>query len=287
MIAGLEEISQRDAEASATRSSTSCLPRDRDVAMVFQSYALYPHMTVRDNISFGLKLRKMPKAEIETRVQDAARILGLTDLLDRKPKQLSGGQRQRVAMGRSIVRQPAVFLFDEPLSNLDAKLRVQMRAEIAQLHRRLGTTTVYVTHDQVEAMTLAKHIVVMNKGVVQQVGEPLELYRDPVEYFCGRLYRQPVDELLFDVTRQRRPEWLSRRAEACGVRCPSRLQAVSRQGRAPGAGAGHSSRTYVRGEGRGRHGGHVERSMFSSRSGPRSTRWGGSKEQSVDRHARP
>ncbi|MEL7372417.1 MAG: sn-glycerol-3-phosphate ABC transporter ATP-binding protein UgpC, partial [Myxococcota bacterium] len=190
MIAGLEEITEgtmRIGDDVVNKLS----PRDRDVAMVFQSYALYPHMTVRDNISFGLKLRKMPKEEIDSRVNDAARILGLDDLLERKPKQLSGGQRQRVAMGRSIVRQPAVFLFDEPLSNLDAKLRVQMRAEIAQLHQRLGTTTVYVTHDQVEAMTLAKHIVVMNKGVVQQVGAPLELYRDPANTFVAGFIGSP------------------------------------------------------------------------------------------------
>ncbi|CAN0574679.1 unnamed protein product, partial [Laminaria digitata] len=153
MIAGLEEISEGTLKIDG-KVVNKLSPRDRDVAMVFQSYALYPHMTVRENISFGLKLRKMPQAEIDARVSDAAAILGLEDLLERKPRAMSGGQRQRVAMGRAIVRQPAVFLFDEPLSNLDAKLRVQMRAEIAKLHRRLGTTTVYVTHDQVEAMTL-------------------------------------------------------------------------------------------------------------------------------------
>jgi multiple sugar transport system ATP-binding protein len=167
-------------------------PRDRDVAMVFQSYALYPHMTVRENISFGLTLRKMPKGEIDKRVDQAASILELRELLERKPKQLSGGQRQRVAMGRAIVRQPEVFLFDEPLSNLDAKLRVQMRAEIAKLHQRLGTTTIYVTHDQVEAMTLAKHIVVMNLGVVQQVGAPLELYRAPANLFVAGFIGSPA-----------------------------------------------------------------------------------------------
>ncbi len=214
MIAGLEDIS-----AGTLRIGENVVndlsPRDRDVAMVFQSYALYPHMTVRDNISFGLKLRKMPKSEIDARVDDAARILGLDDLLDRKPKQLSGGQRQRVAMGRAIVRQPAVFLFDEPLSNLDAKLRVQMRAEIAQLHQRLGTTTVYVTHDQVEAMTLAKHIVVMNKGVVQQVGAPLELYRDPANTFVAGFIGSPSMNL-FDVTVSADGRFL----EGRGVRCP-------------------------------------------------------------------
>jgi multiple sugar transport system ATP-binding protein len=166
--------------------------------MVFQSYALYPHMSVYDNISFGLRLRKMPKAEIDRRVRDAATKLGLTDLLDRKPKAMSGGQRQRVAMGRAIVRQPAVFLFDEPLSNLDAKLRVQMRAEIARMHRREGVTTIYVTHDQVEAMTLADRIVVMNLGVVQQVGAPLELYRDPANLFVAGFIGSPAMNF-FDV----------------------------------------------------------------------------------------
>ncbi len=197
MIAGLETISDGDlliGDKVVNRLS----PRDRDVAMVFQSYALYPHMTVADNISFGLKLRKMPKDEIDRRVADAAKILGLQDLLHRKPKQLSGGQRQRVAMGRSIVRQPAVFLFDEPLSNLDAKLRVQMRAEIAKLHRRLGTTTIYVTHDQVEAMTLAEQIVVMSMGVVQQVGAPLELYREPANTFVAGFIGSPAMNF-FDV----------------------------------------------------------------------------------------
>lgn len=190
MIAGLESISDGRLLIGDTVVN-DLSPRDRDVAMVFQSYALYPHMTVGENMSFGLKLRKMPKAEITKRVNEAAEILGLTELLDRKPKQMSGGQRQRVAMGRAIVRQPAVFLFDEPLSNLDAKLRVQMRAEIAKLHRRLGTTTIYVTHDQVEAMTLAKHIVVMNGGVVMQVGAPLELYQRPANTFVGGFIGSP------------------------------------------------------------------------------------------------
>lgn len=198
MIAGLEEISEGTLKIDG-KVVNKLSPRDRDVAMVFQSYALYPHMTVRENISFGLKLRKMPEDEINRRVADAAAILGLEDLLDRKPKAMSGGQRQRVAMGRAIVRQPAVFLFDEPLSNLDAKLRVQMRAEIAKLHRRLGTTTVYVTHDQVEAMTLAKHIVVMHNGVVQQVGAPLELYRNPANIFVGGFIGSPSMNF-FDVT---------------------------------------------------------------------------------------
>jgi len=190
MVAGLEEISQGTIKIGS-KVVNKLSPRDRDVAMVFQSYALYPHMSVYDNISFGLRLRKFDSKEIEQRVREAAGILGLEDLLDRKPKQLSGGQRQRVAMGRSIVRQPAVFLFDEPLSNLDAKLRVQMRAEIAKLHQRLETTTVYVTHDQVEAMTLAKHIVVMKLGLIQQVGEPLELYGDPANIFVAGFIGSP------------------------------------------------------------------------------------------------
>lgn len=190
MIAGLEEISAGTLKIG-DRVVNDLSPRDRDVAMVFQSYALYPHMSVRDNISFGLRLRKMDKGEIDKRVGEAAQILGLTELLDRKPKAMSGGQRQRVAMGRAIVRHPEVFLFDEPLSNLDAKLRVQMRTEIAKLHRRLGTTTIYVTHDQVEAMTLAKHIVVMNLGVIQQVGAPMDLYRNPANTFVAGFIGSP------------------------------------------------------------------------------------------------
>ncbi len=213
MIAGLEAISEGTLKIGDTVVN-ELPPRDRDVAMVFQNYALYPHMTVRDNISFGLKLRKMPKAEIRKRVDEAARTLGLEELLDRRPKQLSGGQRQRVAMGRAIVRQPAVFLFDEPLSNLDAKLRGQMRAEIAQLQRRLGTTTVYVTHDQVEAMTLATHIVVLSKGEVQQVGAPMELYRYPANTFVAAFIGSPSMNL-FSVTLRDDREVL----EGKGVRC--------------------------------------------------------------------
>ncbi|MEL6759231.1 MAG: sn-glycerol-3-phosphate ABC transporter ATP-binding protein UgpC [Myxococcota bacterium] len=195
MIAGLESVSAGEI-LIGERAVKDVDPRDRDVAMVFQSYALYPHMTVRDNISFGLRLRKIESTEIAKRVEDAANILGLDGLLERKPKQLSGGQRQRVAMGRAIVRQPSVFLFDEPLSNLDAKLRVQMRAEIAKLHQRLGTTTIYVTHDQVEAMTLAKHIVVMNDGIIQQVGAPLELYREPANIFVAGFIGSPAMNFL-------------------------------------------------------------------------------------------
>ena len=175
MIAGLEDITGGEVVIGDTVVN-DVPPKDRDIAMVFQNYALYPHMSVYENMSFGLRLKKTPKDEIARRVDNAARILGLTELLQRKPKQLSGGQRQRVAMGRAIVRDPKVFLFDEPLSNLDAKLRVQTRAEIARLHQRLKTTIVYVTHDQVEAMTMGNRIAVMNEGRLQQVGSPQELY---------------------------------------------------------------------------------------------------------------
>ena len=179
-------------------------PKDRDIAMVFQSYALYPHMSVRDNLAFGLKLRKVPKSEIDKRISEAAGILQLEKLLDRKPKELSGGQRQRVALGRAIVREPAVFLMDEPLSNLDAKLRVQTRAEIARLHQRLGTTMVYVTHDQVEAMTMGQRIAVMSDGLLQQVGTPQQLYDHPDQPLRRGLHRQPVDELRRDSPPRRR-----------------------------------------------------------------------------------
>jgi multiple sugar transport system ATP-binding protein len=190
MIAGLEEISQGTMRIG-DRTVNDLAPKDRDVAMVFQSYALYPHMTVRDNLAFGLKLRKVPKDEIKRRVDEAARTTELTNLLDRKPKQLSGGQRQRVALGRAIVREPAVFLMDEPLSNLDAKLRVATRAELARLHQRLKTTTVYVTHDQVEAMTMGDRIAVMSNGLLQQVGSPQDLYRTPVNRFVAGFIGSP------------------------------------------------------------------------------------------------
>jgi multiple sugar transport system ATP-binding protein len=167
-------------------------PMDRDIAMVFQNYALYPHMSVYDNMAFGLKMRKFAKAEIDKRVREAADILGIGDYLKRKPRQLSGGQRQRVALGRAIVRHPRVFLFDEPLSNLDAKLRVQMRVELKKLHLRLGTTAIYVTHDQVEAMTLGDRVVVMKDGLVQQVGEPLELYNQPANKFVAGFIGSPA-----------------------------------------------------------------------------------------------
>ena len=190
MVAGLEEISSGELRIDGTLVN-DVQPKDRDIAMVFQNYALYPHMTVYDNMAFGLKLRKVPKDEIDKQVREAAKILDLSSLLDRKPKALSGGQRQRVAMGRAIVRNPKVFLMDEPLSNLDAKLRVQMRIEIAKLHQRLGTTIIYVTHDQTEAMTLGTRIVVMNKGVVQQVDTPQKLYDEPQNLFVAGFMGSP------------------------------------------------------------------------------------------------
>jgi multiple sugar transport system ATP-binding protein len=190
MIAGLENISSGEI-AIGGRVVNDVPPKARDIAMVFQNYALYPHMTVRDNMAFSLVMAKAPKAVLEQRVARAAEILGLAQLLDRYPRQLSGGQRQRVAMGRAIVRDPQVFLFDEPLSNLDAKLRVQMRAEIKELHQRLGTTIVYVTHDQIEAMTMADKIVVMNGGNIEQIGAPLELYDRPANVFVAGFIGSP------------------------------------------------------------------------------------------------
>jgi multiple sugar transport system ATP-binding protein len=191
MIAGLEDISSGELRIGGERVNDK-QPKDRDIAMVFQSYALYPHMTVRQNIAFPLTLAKLPKAEIAAKVEETAKILDLTALLDRRPAQLSGGQRQRVAMGRAIVRSPKAFLMDEPLSNLDAKLRVQMRTEIARLQSRLGTTTVYVTHDQTEAMTLGDRVVVMLAGVVQQIGTPEELYNSPVNLFVAGFIGSPA-----------------------------------------------------------------------------------------------
>lgn len=190
MIAGLEEITTGDLFIDGKRMN-EVEPKDRDIAMVFQNYALYPHMTVFDNMAFGLKLRKVPKEEIEQKVLEAAKILDLEQLLDRRPKALSGGQRQRVAMGRAIVRNPKVFLMDEPLSNLDAKLRVQMRAEIASLHQRLGATIIYVTHDQTEAMTLGTRIVVLKDGVIQQVDTPKRLYNEPQNLFVAGFIGSP------------------------------------------------------------------------------------------------
>ncbi len=190
MIAGLEEVTGGEIRIGGRRVN-ELPPKDRDIAMVFQSYALYPHMTVRQNLEFGLKIRKTPQAEMERLVGEAANILGITQLLDRKPKQLSGGQRQRVALGRAIVRKPSVFLFDEPLSNLDAKLRVQMRAEISKLQRNLETTTVYVTHDQIEAMTMGHRIAIMKDGELQQVGTPLEVYEQPQNLFVASFIGTP------------------------------------------------------------------------------------------------
>lgn len=198
MLAGLEEVSEGEI-LIGDRIVNDVPPKDRDIAMVFQSYALYPHMSVYDNMAFGLKLRKTPKSEIDRRVKEAAESLGLTHLLDRKPKALSGGQRQRVAVGRAIVREPAVFLMDEPLSNLDAKLRVSARAEISQLHRRLGTTFIYVTHDQVEAMTMGDRIAVMSDGLLQQIDTPRNLYNYPGNIFVAGFIGSPSMNF-FDAT---------------------------------------------------------------------------------------
>ena len=189
-LAGLEEVTEGDVKIADTVVN-DVAPKDRDIAMVFQSYALYPHMSVYDNMAFGLKLRKTPKDEIKRRVQEAAEILGIEGLLSRKPKELSGGQRQRVAVGRAIVREPKVFLFDEPLSNLDAKLRVQTRAQISKLHQRLQTTFIYVTHDQTEAMTMATRIAVLNKGVLQQMDTPQQLYDFPANLFVAGFIGSP------------------------------------------------------------------------------------------------
>ena len=195
MIAGLEDISDGDITIGGDVVN-DVPPKDRDIAMVFQNYALYPHMTVAENMSFGLRLKHYPKAEIKSRVAEAARMLDIADLVDRKPKQLSGGQRQRVAMGRAIVRNPKVFLFDEPLSNLDAKLRIAMRVEIRKLQRRLNTTAIYVTHDQLEAMTLADILVVMNGGKVEQIGNPLEIYQRPATTFVASFIGAPPMNLM-------------------------------------------------------------------------------------------
>ncbi len=251
MVAGLEEITSGTLTIG-DRVVNTVAPKDRDIAMVFQSYALYPHMSVRENMAFGLRMRGTPPDEIAARVAETSRILELDAYLDRKPKALSGGQRQRVAMGRAIVRRPAVFLFDEPLSNLDAKLRVQMRAEIARLHRRLSATILYVTHDQVEAMTLASRIVVMKDGEVQQIGAPLEVYERPANRFVAGFIGSPsmnfvpaqadagrllVGDLAFAlpapfahargaVTLGIRPEDVRTRANAGGMRIPARVELV-------------------------------------------------------------
>lgn len=200
MIAGLEEITEGDLKIDG-RWVNRIAPKDRDVAMVFQNYALYPHLNVADNMAFGLRIRRMPKNQIKSTISEVAEILGLSEYLERRPADLSGGQRQRVAMGRAIVRHPKVFLFDEPLSNLDAKLRTQMRAEIKRLHNRLGVTSVYVTHDQVEAMTLADRIVVMNDGRIEQVGTPMELFNNPANTFvAGFLGSPPMNQMKATLT---------------------------------------------------------------------------------------
>src|SRR5690554_2921237 len=191
MIAGLEDITDGEIRIGGDVVN-DVPPKDRDIAMMFQNYALYPHMTVAENMSFGLRLKRFPKLEIKARVDEAARILDIRELLDRKPRALSGGQRQRVAMGRAIVRNPKVFLFDEPLSNLDAKLRVQMRTEIKRVHQKVRTTTVYVTHDQVEAMTLADRVVVMNRGKIEQIGAPNDLYHAPATRFVAGFIGSPA-----------------------------------------------------------------------------------------------
>ncbi len=203
MVAGLEEISKGDIYIDGKKIN-DVPPKSRDIAMVFQNYALYPHMTVYKNMAFGLKLRGYPKAEIDTRVRDAAEILGIQPLLERKPKALSGGQRQRVAVGRAIVRKPKAFLFDEPLSNLDAKMRVQMRTEISKLHTRLSSTMIYVTHDQVEAMTMGDRIVVMKDGLIQQVAQPLELYDHPVNQFVAGFIGSPPMNFFSGVIEQKK-----------------------------------------------------------------------------------
>jgi len=212
MIAGLEEISRGDIFIGDRRVN-HLAPKDRDIAMVFQNYALYPHMSAYDNIAFGLKLRRYPKSEIKKRVMDAANVLGIEELLDRKPKALSGGQRQRVAVGRAIVRQPKVFLFDEPLSNLDAKMRVQMRTEIAKLHQRLQATMIYVTHDQVEAMTMGDRIVVMNDGKVQQNDTPLKLYYEPANLFVAGFLGSPPMNIIRGTLKLERDAVVFREAE--------------------------------------------------------------------------
>jgi len=201
MVAGLEDISQGTIQVGE-RVVNDVPPKDRDIAMVFQNYALYPHMSIRENLEFGLKMRKTPRAEMDRLVNEAADVLGIATLLGRKPKQLSGGQRQRVAVGRAIVRKPAVFLFDEPLSNLDAKLRIQMRAEIMKLQRRLETTTIYVTHDQVEAMTMGHRIAVLKDGVLQQVGTPLEVYERPANAFVAQFIGTPPMNFVRGVLRE-------------------------------------------------------------------------------------
>ena len=221
MVAGLESITEGTILIGDTVVN-ELPPMDRDIAMVFQNYALYPHMSVYDNMAFGLRMRKFDKAEIKRRVDEAADILGIRDHLHRKPRQLSGGQRQRVALGRAIVRNPQVFLFDEPLSNLDAKLRMQMRVELKKLHQRLGTTAVYVTHDQVEAMTLGDRVVVMKDGLIQQVGEPLELYNNPANKYVGGFIGSPAMNFA-DVTIARNGSGLVASNNSMNISVPEHL----------------------------------------------------------------
>ena len=238
MVAGLEEISEGVLKIG-DRVVNHVPSRDRDIAMVFQSYALYPHLSVYENIAFGLRLKKMPKAEIDERVERAASLLGLDEYLKRKPRALSGGQRQRVAMGRAIVREPAAFLMDEPLSNLDAKLRVQMRAEIAKLQRDLGVTTIYVTHDQIEAMTMGDRVAVMRKGELQQVDDPQTLYDRPVNLFVGGFIGSPAMNMLdAEIERvERRHRRQGRRADDLARRRDARArpgaEGIRRQARDP------------------------------------------------------
>ncbi|MBT7448544.1 MAG: ABC transporter ATP-binding protein [Tateyamaria sp.] len=227
LIAGLEDITTGNIEIDG-KDATDMVPAKRGLAMVFQSYALYPHMSVRKNISFPLRMAKLDKVEITKRVEGAASVLNLTDYLDRRPGQLSGGQRQRVAIGRAIVREPAAFLFDEPLSNLDAALRVGMRLEISELHKRLETTMVYVTHDQVEAMTMADKIVVLNAGAIEQVGTPLELYRNPRNTFVAGFIGSPKMNLITG------PEAAKHQAHTIGIR-PEHIDVVESDGRWQGA----------------------------------------------------
>ena len=247
MIAGLEEVTEGEIWIGE-RSVARLAPRDRDIAMVFQNYALYPHLSVAKNLGYGLKVRKTPKAEIASRVNEVAHMLGLEELLDRRPRALSGGQRQRVAMGRAIVREPAAFLMDEPLSNLDAKLRVDMRGELARLHDRLGITTVYVTHDQVEAMTLGTRVAVMRDGTVQQVDTPQTLYREPTNLFVAAFIGSPsmnlVEAELTDgvvtfagfsipLADERRPDDLESGTVILGIRPQDFADARTTDGRRP------------------------------------------------------
>ena len=222
MIAGLETVTSGDILIGGERVN-DLPPRDRDIAMVFQSYALYPHLSIRENMGFGLTIRRLAQKEIDARVEEAADILGLTDYLARKPKELSGGQRQRVALGRAIVRKPRLFLFDEPLSNLDAKLRVAMRAEISKLHRRLGATIIYVTHDQVEAMTMANRIFIMSHGVLQQTGAPMEVYQRPQNRFVAGFIGSPAMNFI-DATVQERGDALHIDAGAFSLQVPAAFQ---------------------------------------------------------------